>query len=110
MLPRLFWKRSTPAGVPPEVLDVWYKKIANLIAARGMATVAYETNDGNAFVANYWVEESPMFGLYYSSELWKAGEWETDDVDAHFLHPKMESVTVTKRSGRRKKMDLLSHR
>jgi hypothetical protein len=104
-----FLDTVNPAGVSPEVLDVWYKKIANLIAARGKATVAYETNDGNAFVATYWVE-SPMFGLNYSSEFKKAGEWETDDIDAHFLHSNMNSVTVIKRSGRNEKMDLLSHR
>lgn len=105
----VFYDTVNPEGVPEEVLDVWYKKIALLIAIQGKAVIAYEAPNGNAFIATYWVEP-PQFGLFYSNEFKKAGDWESGGIDAHFQHANLLRVNVVNRSGRSEKMNLLSHR
>lgn len=101
---------ANPIGVPPDVTDGWYKKIALLIATQGVAKVAYVYKNGNAFKVSYWVNTTPPFGLSYSSEFKKSGTWETEIFDARFSHPTMTSFTVTKRSGSEQKNYPLAHR
>lgn len=101
---------ANPIGVPPDVTDGWYKKIALLIATQGVAKVAYVYENGNAFKVSYWVNTTPPFGLLYSSEFKKSGAWETDNFDARFSYSTMTSFTVTKRSGSEQKNYPLAHR
>ncbi|MFA6014363.1 MAG: hypothetical protein WC742_04785 [Gallionellaceae bacterium] len=105
-----FFDTVNPHGVPPDVIDDWYKQIALFITAKGTAKIAYVFGNGNAFIVNYWIEKPLEFGMFYSSVNKKAGEWERENLDAKFSHPSMDSVSVTKRSGRSEKMDPLSHR
>lgn len=99
-----------PRGVPPDVTDGWYKQLALLIATKGSAKVAYQFENGNAFIATYWVESNPAFGLFYTHVFKKAGEWETDNIDTKFLHASMSGVSEIKRSGASEKNYVLSHR
>jgi len=99
-----------PKGVPPDVVDGWYKQIALLIATKGVAKVAYVYANGNANVVSYWVETTPAFGLYYSSTFNKVGTWETETFDAQFSHPSMSSISETKRSGLSQKSYPMAHR
>lgn len=105
-----FLETVNPKGVPPDVVDGWYKQIALLIATKGIAKVAYVYGNGNAFAVSYWVEPTSAFGLYYSSTFNKAGTWETGTFDARFSHPAMTSVSETQRSGVSQKTYPLAHR
>lgn len=97
-------------GVPPIVNDHWYKKIALLIATKGEAKVAYMIGNGKAFVARYWIQKPLEFGIFYSSDFKKTGEWEKEKFDIRFFHPSLVTVSETKRYGLSEKMDPLSHR
>jgi hypothetical protein len=100
----------SPSGVPPDVVDGWYKQIAMQIARKGTAKVAFVFNNGNAFVANYWVEATADFSLYYSSAFRKAGTWETENFDARFSDSTLSSISETKTSGKAEKTYPFSHR
>lgn len=104
-----FINTVNPKGVPPDVLDGWYKRIAMTIATKGMAKVAYAFDNGNAYVTSYWVEASSQT-LSYSNSFRKAGTWEAEPVDARFTHPTLSSVAETKRGGAGEKASLLGHR
>jgi hypothetical protein len=67
--------------------------------AKGVAKVAYVANNGNAFIARFWLEKTPDYALSYSSIYKKAGEWESEKLDVRFSDPSMKSVSETKRSG-----------
>ncbi|MBI5109608.1 MAG: hypothetical protein HZA62_12780 [Rhodocyclales bacterium] len=99
-----------PVGVPPDVVDEWYRQIALLIATKGAAKVAYTFPNGNAFVVSYWVDSSPEFGLYYSNQFRKTGNWEYEALDTRLSHSSMRSVSETQRSGASQKEDPISHR
>lgn len=105
-----FLETANPKGVPPDVTEEWYKKIALLIASKGSAKIAYVFDNGNAFSVSYWVEVSPGFALDYSSVFRKAGTWEAERLDAQFSHPSMTSVAETKRSGSAQKIFPWAHR
>jgi hypothetical protein len=99
----------SPKGLSPDVVEEWYKKIAIVIATKGRAKIAYVFSNGNATIADYWVESNPDYVLFYSSVFKKAGEWETDTLDLKFSNPSMTSVTETKRSGISQKKFPLAH-
>lgn len=105
-----FFNTVNPQGVPPEVTDQWYKKIALLIATKGVAEVAYVLGNGNAFSVRYWSEKSHPSGLFYSGVLKTAEAWEAKHFDTLFFHPKLMSVSITKRAGFNLKPNPLSHR
>ena len=105
-----FFETANPIGVPPDVVDGWYKQIALMIATKGVAKIAYVFGNGNAFIVSYWVDTTPEFGLAYSSAFKKSGAWETENLDAKFSHPTMTSFTETKRSGSSQKTYPLAHR
>lgn len=105
-----FFDTTNPKGVPPDVVDGWYKQIALLIATKGVAKVAYVFANGNAFSVSYWVEPPSESGLYYSSTFKKAGTWETEKLDAQFTHPTLTSLSETKRSNSFQKSNPLAHR
>lgn len=92
-----------PKGLSPDVVEGLYKKIAVLIATKGMAKIAYVFTNGNASIATYWVENSQDYALFYSHAFKKAGEWEGDTFDIKYSNPAMTSVSETKRAGLEKK-------
>ena len=99
-----FLATANPSGVPPDVTDEWYKKIATEIAIKGQAKVLYVfTEKGNAYLVSYWCEQSGGTTLYYSAEFKKAGEWENIKVDNRFAYPTMKGFTKTDRGGGEKK-------
>lgn len=104
-----FFNTINPKGVPPDVLDGWYKQIAMTIALRGVAKVAYAFGNGNAYITSYWVETSSQT-LSYSNSFKKAGTWDTERIDVRFTHPTLSSVSETKRGGASEKASLLGHR
>lgn len=105
-----FFDTVNPAGVPPDVVDGWYKQIALLIATKGTAKVAYVFEKGTAFVVDYWIEPRQGFKLHYSSSFRKAGNWESERLDIRLSHPSMSSVSETKIGSETAKLNLLSHR
>lgn len=104
-----FFEMANPGGVPPDIIDGWYKQIALLIATKGVAKIAYKFENGNAFIVSYWVETIPEFALSYSSAFKKSGTWETESFDAQFSHPTMTSFNEIKRSGSSRKVYPLEH-
>jgi hypothetical protein len=92
-----FLDTVNPSGVPPTVTDGWYVQIARRMAEAGRVTVAYVFPNGNADVANYWVEGSNKNAIHYAREFKKAGTWETGSYDFRFSHPSLTGVTATKR-------------
>ena len=92
-----FADTANPQGIPPDVMNTWYKQIALQIATSGQAKVVFVTTKGTAFLVSYWGNKNGGFDLYYSSEFKKVGEWEDIKVDATFAHPSMRSLTVTER-------------
>ncbi len=88
---------ANPTGVPPDITDNWYMKIALKIATYGRARVAYVTNKGTAYVVSYWSERPGGFALNYWSEFKKVGEWENTEVDYKFSHPALRGFSETKR-------------
>lgn len=105
-----FFNTVNPMGVPPDIVDGWYKQISLLIATKGVAKVAYSFEKGTAFVVDYWIEPRHIYKLNYSSSFKKVGDWESEKIDVRFSYPSMSSVTETKTNGRAEKLDLLSHR
>lgn len=105
-----FLDTINPQGVPPDVVEEWYRQIALLIATKGMARVAYVFKNGNASITSYWVENQSSFSLNYSRIFEKKGEWEKEGIDAEFIYPTMTSVSETKRSDMSKKHNPISHR
>jgi hypothetical protein len=87
---------ANPAGVPPDVTNDWYMKIAMQIALKGQAKVTYITDKGTAFLVSYWSEQTGGFTLHYSSEFKKIGEWENAQVDYKFSDPSLRGFSVTK--------------
>lgn len=105
-----FYETINPKGVPPDVVDTWYRQLAQLIARKGMAKIAYTYTNGNAAIASYWVESNPKSTLFYSSVFKRAGQWESESVDATFAHPSLTSITETKRGKSTEKSYVLDHR
>ncbi len=105
-----FYETINPIGVPPDVANVWYSQLGLLIARKGVAKIAYSYASGNAVIVNYWVENAPKSTLFYSSEFKKAGQWESENLDAKFAYPKMTTVVETKRGKSLEKSYVLDHR
>jgi hypothetical protein len=98
-----------PMGVPPQIVDEWYKQIALLIATKGVAKVAYVFENGNIFAATYWVEPTSGYTIFYDNVFKKAGTWENEKFDAKFSHLSISSVTESKRDGLKEKRFPLAH-
>ena len=94
---------ANPAGVPPDVTDGWYMKIARKIAINGRAKVVYVTRKGTAYLVSYWCDQTGVFALNYWSEFKKVGEWESTEVDYKFSSPALLGLSQTVR-GNSKKM------
>lgn len=96
---------ANPAGIPPDVTDDWYMKIALKIATNGRTKVAYISDKGTAFLVSYWSDQSGSSALNYSTEFKKVGEWENIGVDYKFSNPAFHGFSETKRgdAGIRKK-------
>jgi len=88
---------ANPKGIPPNVTDDWYMKIAAKIAIDGRAKVTYVTDKGTAFIVSYWSEQAGGVALHYRTEFKKAGEWEDTEVDYRFSHPALNALSETKR-------------
>jgi hypothetical protein len=88
---------ANPTGVPPDVTDDWYMKIAKKIAINGRAKVAYVTDKGTAFLVSYWSDQTGGFALNYWSEFKKTGEWENAEVDYKFSNPALRGYSEIKR-------------
>lgn len=100
----------SPSGPPPDIMADWNRKIAAKLAVSGMVRVAYNMNNGNAYLANYWVEEAlPRTTLSYSSAFRQAGQWENEALDFRFAHPDLQSVSVVTRSGQHKRWNLIEN-
>lgn len=93
---------ANPTGVPPDVTDDWYMKIALKIAINGRAKVAYTSGKGTAFLVSYWSDQTGGFALNYWSEFKKAGEWENTEVDYKFSNPALHGLSETKRGDSKK--------
>lgn len=93
---------ANPTGVPPNVTDDWYMKIAMKIAINGWAKVAYVTDKGTAYLASYWSDQTDGFALNYWSEFKKVGEWESTEVDYKFSNPALRGFSETKRGDAKK--------
>ena len=97
-----FIDTANPTGVPPDVTDDWYMKIALKIATNGRAKVAYVTDKGNAFLVSYWSDQTGGFALNYWSELKKVGEWESIEIDYKFSNPAIHGFSETTRGDSKK--------
>lgn len=97
-----FLETVNPVGVPPDVAEEWFKKIAYRIAVNGRVKVAYVSDKGTAFVDSYWAEKKDS-SIYYWSDFKKVGEWETLQLDFTFSHPGLQSHSSTTRSGSMRK-------
>jgi hypothetical protein len=104
-----FFRTANPDGVPPDVTDVWYKKIAYSIAEKGSSKVAYKFSNGNAALVSYWTNPQND-SINYSYEFKRLGTWETDKYDNIFTNPSMSGVTTTKNNNQMTKSFPLSHR
>lgn len=94
---------ANPTGVPPDVTDGWYMKIARKIAIDGRAKVAYVTRKGTAYIVSYWCEQTGVVALNYWSEFKKVGEWENTEFDYKFSSPALLGISQTLR-GNSKRM------
>jgi len=92
-----FIATDNPTGIPPDVTNNWYMKIAMQIAHKGQAKVAYITNKGTAFLVSYWSDQTGGFTLYYATEFKKAGEWENVTVDYKFSNSALNGFAETRR-------------
>ena len=97
-----FLGTANPTGVPPDITDDWYKKIALNIAINGRAKVAYVTDKGTAFLVSYWSDQTGGFALNYWSEFKKVGEWESTEVDYKFSNPALHGFSEIKRGDSKK--------
>ena len=95
---------ANPTGVPPDVTDDWYMKIALRIATNGRAKVVYVTDKGTAYLASYWSDKPGEFALQYLREFKKVGEWENTDVDFKFAHPALSGFSETTRGDAKRKV------
>ena len=93
---------ANPTGVPPDITDDWYMKIALNIAINGRAKVAYVTDKGTAFLVSYWSDQTGGFALNYWSDFKKVGEWENTEVDYKFSNPALHGFSETKRGDAKK--------
>lgn len=89
-----FLETITPAGVADSVIDRWNQRIAELIARKGEARIAYVFGDGHASIATYWVHASQPLELHYAARPKAIGEWEQQDVDARFADPALVAVNL----------------
>lgn len=106
-----FLETVNPVGVPPDVVDDWYKQIARKIAESGSVKVAYVYASGNAALVSYWLGSGPeRHVLYYTQEFKKAGAWDEAGYGLIFRHANMASVSETKRNGIGKKSNLIGLR
>ena len=92
-----FIRTANPTGVPPDITNDWYMKIAMQIALKSKAKVAYITDKGAAYLVSYWSEQTGGFTLHYSWEFKKIGEWENTQVDYRFFDPRLRGLSVTNR-------------
>jgi hypothetical protein len=88
---------ANPTGVPDEIGNEWYKKIAKQIAIKGKVKVIYQLSKENALVSTYWNDPAAGIVLNYSAEFKKAGEWESLPVDFKFSHPELRGYSESKR-------------
>lgn len=105
-----FFETANPNGVPPDVSTGWYRLLAQLIAEKGVAKIAYVYAGGQAAVCSYWVDASAATKLSYSMEHRKKGEWEREQMDGRFAHPNLNSVSQVKRNGQTVKPNPIAHR
>ncbi len=92
-----FIRTANPTGVPPDITNDWYMKIAMQIALKSQAKVAYITDKGAAYLVSYWSEQTGGLTLHYSWEFKKIGEWENTQVDYRFFDPRLRGLSVTNR-------------
>jgi len=93
---------ANPTGVPPDVTEDWYMKIALKLAINGRTKVAYVTDKGTAFLVSYWTDQTGGFALNYWSEFKKVGEWENIEIDYKFSNPALRGFSETKRGDDKK--------
>lgn len=106
-----FLDTVNPVGVPPDVVDDWYKQIAKNLAESGSTKVAYAYANGNATLVSYWLGAgAERYVLYYTQEFKKAGAWDEAGSGLIFRHANMASISETKRNGVGKKSNLIGHR
>jgi hypothetical protein len=105
-----FIKTVSPDGVPQNVVDDWYKRVAATIAQKGSAKIAYVFNNGNAFIVNYSVKSDSPYQLMYLSQFKKAGTWESEKLDSKFTHASLSGVTESKWNEQSIKPHPLLHR
>jgi hypothetical protein len=103
------FETANPTGVPPDIANEWYRKIAKQIAIKGQAKIIYATDKGTAFVVSYWSDQAGGNLLNYSSVFKKTGEWEGMQVDFKFTHPEIRGFSETKRGDRSVKSFPLAH-
>lgn len=81
-----------PVGVPENILEGLYSRMAMRLASRGATRIAYVLPNGDAHIANYFVAGTNPFSLLYSQVQLAAGAWETKEVDETLGHPALASV------------------
>jgi hypothetical protein len=89
-----FMGTANPVGVPDDVADRWSKQLATLLAEKGVAGVAYTFSNGDASIVQYWVNPSAPLELNYTSQQKKAGEWESQELDARFSDAALTSLSL----------------
>jgi hypothetical protein len=105
-----FSETVNPTGVPPTVTDSWYSQIARRMADSGRVTVAYVFGNGNAEIANYWVEGPNKNAIHYAREFRKAGTWETGTFyDFRFSHPSITGASATRRGQQMAKVSFVGY-
>lgn len=92
-----------PTGVPSNVAEGWYRKIAKNIAAYGFCIVAYKMENGNAFVATYYEDSDRPYMMDYKVAYAKAGKWETSNIDYVFSYPDIGGIMVKSRGQNHRK-------
>jgi hypothetical protein len=107
----VLYKTANPAGVPPSIEEEWYSRITKQIAVAGTATMIYQFANGNAQVANYWVDLNTTMPsrLNYWVEFKRVGQWSAKPTDIVVSHPAMSSFIIAKYGDQHSK-SLLGHR
>lgn len=104
-----FYATVNPQGVPQQIADEWYRRIAERIASHGTARVAYHGREGTIFLATYRVKAPRGHMLEYELQLFKA-DTPPPPADLSFRHATLHAVSLTKRGDRAQKPFPLDHR
>ncbi|MCL1825907.1 MAG: hypothetical protein FWG26_08230 [Betaproteobacteria bacterium] len=95
LAPEAFYETVNPNNVPSKLKEQWYKRIATLIAQKGVARIAYVDVKGGAYIVDYSINKDDPIFLFYPFVFKKHGEWESEKLDAKFSDNRLNSIRAT---------------